>query len=378
MAALVCCFCLVLVVSSSSLHRSPNHPPAMSSNNDRARVGQKRSIPEYREKSKFIKRQRREQAPRGSRDKVWHAHRGRNYIQHTYLHTPNAYSYASWYCHLMLGSHAFAAAKQVICTLIVPKRTRVLQTDQFASTAELMTILCVRAQSLSSMVLLSLMSMLGIDCLPRSLLALLTTLQYWRLCADERRTRCTGGATYATCFICKQQGHLSSRCPKSSHGLYPNGGCCHVCNSKDHRYRDCPDRLKTEDGEERSFVKTSRKFAGTRTRFGSPEPEGKTSGGDDDANVDGDFQVADEDAIGSVPLHEARRPRPAADSSDDERKGKPARIVAGAGDSRVKVVKTKTQRLKQKKEKEESKKRQLAKAMAEKTKKSKPVKEVAF
>ena len=36
-----------------------------------------------------------------------------------------------------------------------------------------------------------------------------------------------GGCTYATCFICGEQGHLSSQCSQNEKGLYPKGGCCH-------------------------------------------------------------------------------------------------------------------------------------------------------
>lgn len=30
-----------------------------------------------------------------------------------------------------------------------------------------------------------------------------------------------GGTKYASCFICKERGHLSKDCPKNAHGIYP-------------------------------------------------------------------------------------------------------------------------------------------------------------
>jgi len=189
----------------------------------------------------------------------------------------------------------------------------------------------------------------------------------------------------------------SLQCPKSSHGLYPNGGCCHVCGSKEHRYRDCPDRTKVDDGDADADSTTSkfkaarkptdRSQQGSHKRFDdSPEHPssrgGQDSGDDEDADgaLDGDFDVVtDGDVIGNVPVKEARVSKHSfARDDEDERKGTPVRIVASAGSSHVKVVKTKTQKLKERQRKEESKQRQLAKAVAEKKKKTKPVKEVTF
>ncbi|PWN41836.1 hypothetical protein IE81DRAFT_291275, partial [Ceraceosorus guamensis] len=44
---------------------------------------------------------------------------------------------------------------------------------------------------------------------------------------------------YATCFICSQKGHLSSKCPKGR-GVYPSGGSCRLCSSTEHLVKDCP------------------------------------------------------------------------------------------------------------------------------------------
>lgn len=45
---------------------------------------------------------------------------------------------------------------------------------------------------------------------------------------------------YATCFICKKMGHLSSQCEKNDNGMYPDGGCCKICGKKDHLSSKCP------------------------------------------------------------------------------------------------------------------------------------------
>ncbi|KAJ9102479.1 hypothetical protein QFC21_002879 [Naganishia friedmannii] len=49
------------------------------------------------------------------------------------------------------------------------------------------------------------------------------------------------GLPYAHCFICLEKGHLASKCPSNSRGIYPNGGSCKVCGSVQHRAQDCPD-----------------------------------------------------------------------------------------------------------------------------------------
>ncbi|KAJ3112728.1 hypothetical protein HK098_007970 [Nowakowskiella sp. JEL0407] len=52
---------------------------------------------------------------------------------------------------------------------------------------------------------------------------------------------------FAHCFVCNEQGHLSSQCPQNEKGLYPNGGSCKYCGSVRHLARDCKP-MKQEEG----------------------------------------------------------------------------------------------------------------------------------
>ena len=54
---------------------------------------------------------------------------------------------------------------------------------------------------------------------------------------------------YATCFICKQIGHISRNCEENPNGLYPNGGYCHICYQKTHLVKDCPNRNDDDDDD---------------------------------------------------------------------------------------------------------------------------------
>jgi len=45
---------------------------------------------------------------------------------------------------------------------------------------------------------------------------------------------------FSQCFICKEMGHLSSKCPKSDKGIYIKGGACFNCGGKDHLAKNCP------------------------------------------------------------------------------------------------------------------------------------------
>ncbi|XP_014477859.1 PREDICTED: uncharacterized protein LOC106746136 [Dinoponera quadriceps] len=52
---------------------------------------------------------------------------------------------------------------------------------------------------------------------------------------------------YAKCFICREQGHISSQCPDNPKGIYPNGGCCKSCGAVTHLKKDCPDLMKIKE-----------------------------------------------------------------------------------------------------------------------------------
>ena len=47
---------------------------------------------------------------------------------------------------------------------------------------------------------------------------------------------------FSQCFVCKEMGHLSSKCPKSDKGIYIKGGACFECGLKDHLAKNCPSK----------------------------------------------------------------------------------------------------------------------------------------
>ena len=60
--------------------------------------------------------------------------------------------------------------------------------------------------------------------------------------------------TYAKCFICNEQGHLSGQCPENEKGLYPNGGSCRFCNQVTHLAKDCALKNKGKKNNEERFL----------------------------------------------------------------------------------------------------------------------------
>ncbi|CAK1555748.1 unnamed protein product [Leptosia nina] len=53
---------------------------------------------------------------------------------------------------------------------------------------------------------------------------------------------------FATCFICRETGHLARQCPDNPKGLYPNGGCCKLCGDVTHLRKDCPTVAEKKEG----------------------------------------------------------------------------------------------------------------------------------
>ncbi|KAL3273949.1 hypothetical protein HHI36_015372 [Cryptolaemus montrouzieri] len=58
---------------------------------------------------------------------------------------------------------------------------------------------------------------------------------------------------FATCFICKEQGHISRQCPDNARGLYPKGGACKVCGDVTHLKKDCPQFQVQQEKEHAKF-----------------------------------------------------------------------------------------------------------------------------
>lgn len=59
---------------------------------------------------------------------------------------------------------------------------------------------------------------------------------------------------FASCFICREQGHIAKQCPDNPKGLYPQGGACKVCGDVTHLKKDCPREQKERD--DALFLKT--------------------------------------------------------------------------------------------------------------------------
>jgi len=55
---------------------------------------------------------------------------------------------------------------------------------------------------------------------------------------------------FATCFICKETGHLAKSCPDNPRGLYPKGGGCRFCGSVEHLKADCNRKAAKDEKQE--------------------------------------------------------------------------------------------------------------------------------
>ncbi len=77
---------------------------------------------------------------------------------------------------------------------------------------------------------------------------------------EHQHTQCkvVRGDTYkyATCFICKEEGHISKQCPDNPKGMYPEGGSCRKCGDVTHLKKDCPKLARQKKEEFEVTVKT--------------------------------------------------------------------------------------------------------------------------
>ncbi|MCP9262106.1 Zinc knuckle [Dirofilaria immitis] len=70
------------------------------------------------------------------------------------------------------------------------------------------------------------------------------------------------GFPYATCFVCKQQGHLSRDCDKNANGIYPDGkGSCNLCGSQKHLKKSCSLRKVVNDSSQAESLVAARNSA---------------------------------------------------------------------------------------------------------------------
>lgn len=63
--------------------------------------------------------------------------------------------------------------------------------------------------------------------------------------------------SYATCFICRQRGHISKECPRNTRGLYPDGGGCTLCDSNQHLIKNCPRNQDEKQGASKEVRATT-------------------------------------------------------------------------------------------------------------------------
>ena len=59
---------------------------------------------------------------------------------------------------------------------------------------------------------------------------------------------------FATCFVCKEKGHLASGCPHNQNGIYVNKGECRYCGSVEHLASGCPQKQKKKSRKEKEVA----------------------------------------------------------------------------------------------------------------------------
>ena len=81
-----------------------------------------------------------------------------------------------------------------------------------------------------------------------------------KLTAEEKKEAKAGRMDYnkmdlpfATCFICKEKGHLSSQCEQNENGVYIKGGSCKECGSKYHLHVNCPEKKKKDEELDKGY-----------------------------------------------------------------------------------------------------------------------------
>ena len=77
---------------------------------------------------------------------------------------------------------------------------------------------------------------------------------------DNSASRTVEILPFATCFICKSEGHLSRHCPQNTNGVYPKGGGCRFCGSKWHFLKDCPEK-RHENSSHTTLTKEEKEAA---------------------------------------------------------------------------------------------------------------------
>jgi len=74
---------------------------------------------------------------------------------------------------------------------------------------------------------------------------------------------------FATCFYCKEKGHISRDCPHNEHGIYHKGGSCFECGSKRHLAKECPYRLGNAGGN--TITNESQGYKGRNAKYNKDE-----------------------------------------------------------------------------------------------------------